>query len=1217
MRQKNLPLIVLLALLGIALPSSAQQYTLQQGDKVITDDGNFIVSGQNLITNPGFDDGFAGWKAGDGTDLSAENFEIQPTGGPDGSPCLHALKAAGSGSAQSIKTGWAIEEGKTYVFQCFAYRTSAGMANNTQYSRIYQANSENGTDTQVGSINYVGNQWAKTTIVFTADKPYLVANLGWLNSASSFDCFFLAEVTVSSELITDRIQATISEAQELLASTEEGNAKGQYTTEVRTALQAAIYAASGILSSPTSQAQINEAINTLRNAITAYKNAVNPPFVIGKRYLITNMAAGINLTTGDGTVCIKDINPSDPTQVFIFEKAPADAVKNGYNIKDGNGTYIYRSGSWDTKSGSTDLTAANAIFNAIDYGEYIQLRNEGSGSVLGIDNTTSNSVVYSNKNGTSSKNCWTLTEVSDKPELYTKNLETSIAQATNLLTTTEEGNAKGQYKKEVRDALQAAIDAANSVLASATEQTQVNDANTALQEGISIYQNSKNPPFVEGIGYTITNIGANKNLATLDGGVKIKNINASDSTQVFYFVKNNGGYNIHDANKTYIFKDSGSNWEMKSGTDIDLTSKDALFIIEDYDSYVLIKNANRSYIGTDVTDDDASVYDDKAGSADTHRWKLIKHTPTAALEELIIEAEKLLNETEVGTEYYQVPQTAADALSTAINTAKQVAETTSSYDEANQAHDMLKTAMGTFNDAFNPLGNFADGQTYLIRHYGGNLLTNVENNGIYNSESNNARITAMAEDGATEDQLVTFEAANSTSDDNEYYIRSVSSSNYLACVGEWNTEWRTSNTSDSTIFHIEKLAGKYLGLKFVVSSFYLGTDDGKTDTKVYSNKGTAENSYWTIEPYVTIQLNRTEWKEALAIAENLIANSVIGYKEGMYFKEDLDAFKAAVTTNRSAANKARTQEELDAITIALKQDIESYKAKAHTEELINREDIKTEITKATNTYEVSVAGELNGQYPEAARTALKAAIDAAQAVVDNTAATQDEIDAQLSALKQSETDFAQACVVIDYDNLRNIVNDAQKTITDATPFKGEGAGKYPQSAFDALQVLIDQALDAIKNNSLNQKTVAELTDAIAEEIVIFKNSRISNDYSELQPLVDEATRLISQAEAGQLAYDPDYLADLKASLEKNSAALESNDQTVIDRAAKMLKRDIEIFHLMVTGIDHISIDNLRVQGVTMQFFDLNGRQVIRPDHGIYVVRITTDGKTITRKVSVK
>lgn len=991
MKQKNLLLLALLALFGFGLRAQAQ-YTLQPGDKVSTDEGVFVVSGANLIANPNFEQGLSGWKAGDNSDLSEANFEVQPTGGPNGMSCLKALGGAGSGSSKSVKTGWALETGKTYVFRCYAYRTASGMSSNTQYSRIYLSDSETGTNEQIASVSYKADTWTLTQIVFKATRPYLVVNLGWLNAASSFTAFYLGEVTASSELSTDKLEATIGEAKQLLASTEEGNGKGQYSASVRAALQAAVATA-------------------------------------------------------------------------------------------------------------------------------------------------------------------------------------------------------------------------ESVLASATEQTRLNEANTALQAAIATYKASVNPPFQVGVGYNITNVAANINLATADGGVKIKTADTADSTQVFYFVPAASGesYNIHDANGSYIYKDPNSNWEMKSGADVDLTSKDALFTIVDKDSYVLIKNANRSYMGTDGTTDGASVYDDKNGNSASHRWILTKHTPAAALEALIESARKLLAETEVGSEYYQVPQSAADDLTDAISAATAAITPSITYEEARAAASTLQAAITTFNNSFNALPDFADGQSYVIRHSSGLALTATE--------TGNATITTVAEDGASQQQLFTLEKAGTL--DNQYNIRSVSNDTYLSAIGSWDTKWVPSSANDSLIIRVERLNGKNLGLKFIVSDTYLGSDATGNGSMLYFNKAAGTNSYWTIEPNVSVALDRTAFNVTMAIADSLVKATVIGYKTGMYFQEDLNAFKTQVASLRSSANKAKTQEELDAVTAQLAAANEAYKGKAHTADIINRNDLQAEIAKAGQTKAAAVAGDHNGQYPSGAITTLAEAISAAQAIMEQEDVTQDAIDAALATLKQAEADFAAAKVVIDYAQLQAAIAAARQALADNTAFKGEGPGKIPASAFTTLETLVANAQAAIKDNTVNQTEVDEASQNLNEAVETFKASRVPNDYSELQALVDEATDLIGKAERGEIPYEPAYLEDLKASLEKNGAALESTDQEVIDKAVKMLRRDITIFKIMVTGIDSVTLDNLNRDGMQVKVYDLNGRRVNSAARGIYIIRITADGVTTTHKVAVK
>ena len=76
---------------------------------------------------------------------------------------------------------------------------------------------------------------------------------------------------------------------------------------------------------------------------------------------------------------------------------------------------------------------------------------------------------------------------------------------------------------------------------------------------------------------------------------------------------------------------------------------------------------------------------------------------------------------------------------------------------------------------------------------------------------------------------------------------------------------------------------------------------------------------------------------------------------------------------------------------------------------------------------------------------------------------------------------------------------------------------------------------------------------------VFYNSFRANDYSELKALVEQAAELIRKAEAGEIACDAQDLQDLKDSYSTNAAALDATDQNVIDKAVKLLRRDIDIF----------------------------------------------------------
>ena len=104
MRHTNLLSACLCALMGLLVSTEvkAQNYVPQIGDKIVATDGIYKVIGDNLIPNASFDEGLEGWTSGDGSAISAENFEVVVEGGPDGGAYLKALSGAGSGSNKSI-----------------------------------------------------------------------------------------------------------------------------------------------------------------------------------------------------------------------------------------------------------------------------------------------------------------------------------------------------------------------------------------------------------------------------------------------------------------------------------------------------------------------------------------------------------------------------------------------------------------------------------------------------------------------------------------------------------------------------------------------------------------------------------------------------------------------------------------------------------------------------------------------------------------------------------------------------------------------------------------------------------------------------------------------------------------------------------------------------------------------------------------------------------
>jgi hypothetical protein len=100
MKHCILSLLAVLAVLFLPARLTAQNVVPQKGDKITTSEGIYIVSGDNLIPNPSFDEGFTGWLAADGNEPTSDNFSLEATGGADGGAYIHALSSAGSSASR-------------------------------------------------------------------------------------------------------------------------------------------------------------------------------------------------------------------------------------------------------------------------------------------------------------------------------------------------------------------------------------------------------------------------------------------------------------------------------------------------------------------------------------------------------------------------------------------------------------------------------------------------------------------------------------------------------------------------------------------------------------------------------------------------------------------------------------------------------------------------------------------------------------------------------------------------------------------------------------------------------------------------------------------------------------------------------------------------------------------------------------------------------------
>lgn len=1027
----------------LPLSASGQSYTYSVGDVVTSDQGVFKIVSDNLITNPSFDNGTEGWTAGDANPMSGDNFAVEQSGGADGGAYLKALSNSGSGKAQSVRTAWTLQPGKTYFISLWS--KNAGT-----WANIYTSRTATSTETAVVNVPN-SSDWVQTTAIFTPaeEYTYCVANFAWLGSSACFDCFFLGEIEATGELNKEPLEQAVADAEAVLSETQEGTAFGEYTAEVRAELQKAIDEAKSVMESAASQSDITDAVAVLNNAVQNYYDSANPPFTVGEKYVFIHAGSGFYLTNSSSTMKITADNGLE-NQAFTFVPVPEGAAAKGYNMLDGEGNYVYRSGSWDTKAGQNiSPTDANAIFKIEADGNYFQIRNMGSGSVLGTDGTSDGASVYSNKNGTGVANYdWSMEKfipLADRDDEYY--FGKKLQEAKNKLNSIDPdlcGSNPFDYSVDAYNTFKAAVEHAEGVTSDFTAELK------ALEDAIEAFTaNGLVAPDPDKV-YVITQ-SSGMQLAYVSGASpSLKTPDGSDNQKYKIVDNGDGSFSLLNlGSNTYVAKLASSGYDMTWATD-NSANEARWYITPGLTGYKVIQNvAGKGHIGSDATSDGSYTYCDKSSGVANSQWTIEEFSLTSAVDKAIASAEELLSSTPVGTEYYEVPQAAADVFASAIAEAKNAKATVTTVGESMALAAQLEEAMDVFNNSYNDIKDFDATYSYKFVHSGGNVLTfNVKG----------ATIEAPAEDGSEQALAQQFELVPVEVSDGAdgllpltYQIKDVNQGYYLAQSGTYNTSWVDDETSDATYVQIVRASGKYLGVKFLKNSGFMGTDSGTAASAIYSNKNasTDVNACWLIlEADAIVTFDKTALKNALDAASALEESMVWGNEAGQYYQADIDAFAEIVENYNKIYRTSKDEAEVNAAAVELNKLVDEYKGKAHAETIDMLLVAKDVLDAAEAAYADAVAniGLDKGQYTQSACDAFRKFID------DFKAAPTLEV---MYTISDETAEFVAGKITVDRTALGTAIVDAQ-AVYDGLSI-GEFNGQTPKDAADALAAAIKDA----------------------------------------------------------------------------------------------------------------------------------------------------------------
>jgi len=958
------------------------------------------------------------------------------------------------------------------------------------------------------------------------------------------------------------LNTTLGEASALLTNHAEGAGVGQASATARTELEDAISAAQAIFNDAANrtQTQLDAAKTALEAAVTAFEEAVvkagNPAelntVLSEASVLLTNHAegAGVGQASATARTTLEDAisaaqaifnDASNRTQgeldtaksaleaaVSIFEAAVVKAGNpvalntvlseaSGLLTNHAEGTGVGQASATARAELEDAISTAQAIFN--DAANRTQAQLDAAKSALEAAVTSFESAVVKAGNPAA--------------------LNTTLGEASALLTNHAEGAGVGQASATSRTALEDAISTAQAIFNDASNRTQgeLDAAKTALEAAITAFEaavvKAGNPAALNTtlgeVSTLLTNHTEGTSVGQASATARTALEDAISAAQAIFNDASNRTQGELDAAKTAL-EAAVTTFEaavVKAGnpTALNTTLGEASTLLTNHTEGTSVGQASATARTAleDAISAAQAIFNDAANrtqgeldaaktaleaAVSTFEAAVVKAGSPAALNTVLSEASGLLTNHTQGTGVGQASATARTELEDAISAAQAIFNDAANrtQGELDTAKSALEAAMTTFEAAVVIAGNpgglnteLGEAAVLLTNHAEGTSVgqasatarTALEDaistaQAIFNDASNRTQGELDAAKTALEAAVTTFEAA---------VVKAGNPAALNTTLGEAST-LLTNHAAGAGVGQASATARAELEDAISAAQAIFNDASNRTQAQLDTAKSTLEAAVTAFEAAVVKAGNPAALNTTLGEASTLLTNHAEGTSVGQASataRTELgDAISAAQAIFNDASN--RTQGELDAAKTALEAAVTAFEAavvKAGNSAALN-----TTLGEASTLLTNHTEGTGVGQASATARTELEDAISTAQAIFNDAAnRTQAQLDAAKSALEAAMTTFEAALVKAGNPaELHTTIAEATELLTKHT--EGSGVGQASAAARLALQNAINDA-KAIDDHAVNQTQTQLDTakDVLATAISVFSNAIVKPVYS--------------------------------------------------------------------------------------------------------------------------
>jgi len=340
--------------------------------------------------------------------------------------------------------------------------------------------------------------------------------------------------------------------------------------------------------------------------------------------------------------------------------------------------------------------------------------------------------------------------------------------------------------------------------------------------------------------------------------------------------------------------------------------------------------------------------------------------------------------------------------------------------------------------------------------------------------------------------------------------------------------------------------------------------------KVQKGNSASSEEMW-IDEVVAVgmpvpEADKSALETALSSANSTLSSASAGSGHNQYASADITAFENAIADAQTLYDDAAaSQDDVDAMVTTLNEAVAAFE---ETEIIIDFSTLESEITSASTLLSGAATGTGNKQYPQDAYDALSSAINTADALVNETGATDSDVAAAVNDLQIAVSTFTETKIIIDFSSLTALIDQANSKKSSAVV--GTNAGEYPQTAYNTFVQAISTASDLVDAAGATDADVTNAISDLNDAMTAFENSKNAMDISALTDALDNANGIINSATEGDghNEYAASDIQTLQGVID-NAEAVKADpaSQEEIDQMIQTLNSAVSAFEASIIKVD--------------------------------------------------